>query len=67
MMVASPTKARRVLPPPPWHVAVPSAKTPPARISAVVVLAVNGVGLVIDPMDSWRWLKGGRGVPGIRV
>lgn len=30
---------------------------------AVVLIAVNGVSLVFDVVDSWRWIKGDRAVP----
>lgn len=32
-----------------------------------LVLVVNGISLIFDALDSWRWLKGERGVPGIQV
>ena len=40
---------------------------PPSRaelVLAVVLLVVNGMSLVFDVLDSWRWLKGEREVPG---
>lgn len=30
---------------------------------AVVLIAVNGLSLVFDAVDSWRWLRGNRAVP----
>jgi hypothetical protein len=30
----------------------------------VMLLAVNGVSLMFDSLDSWRWLRGEREVPG---
>ncbi|MDE2155174.1 MAG: hypothetical protein KGJ32_04660 [Xanthomonadaceae bacterium] len=40
---------------------------PPSRaeaVLAVLLLVVNGISLVFDVLDSWRWLKGEREVPG---
>ena len=34
------------------------------HVYGLLVVAVNGISLVFDAMDSWRWLKGDRGVPG---
>lgn len=31
---------------------------------ATLLLAVNGVSLVFDALDSWRWLRGERDMPG---
>lgn len=31
---------------------------------AVLLLIVNGVSLVFDMLDSWRWLRGERDIPG---
>lgn len=39
----------------------------PEPIYAMVVLMVNGISLAFDALDSWRWLKGARDVPGMRV
>lgn len=39
----------------------------PEQVYAMVVLLVNGVSLAFDALDSWRWLKGDRAVPGMRV
>ncbi len=30
----------------------------------IVLFAVNGISLVFDALDSWRWLRGEREVPG---
>jgi len=32
---------------------------------ALLVLVVNGISLVFDVIDSWRWLRGERETPGI--
>lgn len=34
------------------------------RALLLILLAVNGVSLVFDTIDSWRWLRGEREVPG---
>lgn len=39
----------------------------PEPIYAMVVLMVNGISLAFDALDSWRWLKGARDAPGMRV
>lgn len=31
---------------------------------AILLLLVNGISLVFDALDSWRWLQGQRDVPG---
>lgn len=31
---------------------------------AIVLLLINGISLVFDVIDSWRWLRGQRDVPG---
>lgn len=31
---------------------------------AIVLLSVNGISLAFDALDSWRWLRGQRDVPG---
>ncbi len=33
-------------------------------VLAVLLLVVNGVSLVFDMLDSWRWLRGERDIPG---
>lgn len=41
---------------------------PPLELIYVsAVLLVNGISLAFDALDSWRWLKGDRAVPGMRV
>lgn len=30
---------------------------------ALVLVAVNGISLIFDALDSWRWLRGDRAVP----
>lgn len=37
------------------------------RLYVTVVLVVNGISLAFDALDSWRWLKGDREVPGMKV
>lgn len=34
-------------------------------IYALLVLLVNGISLVFDVLDSWRWLRGERDTPGL--
>lgn len=31
---------------------------------AIVLLSINGVSLAFDALDSWRWLRGQRDIPG---
>ena len=38
--------------------------SPAETALAIVLLLVNGVSLVFDALDSWRWLQGQRDVPG---
>ncbi len=38
----------------------------PGFIFTVTVVVVNGISLVFDAVDSWRWLRGERETPGIR-
>lgn len=33
---------------------------------AILLLSVNGISLVFDALDSWRWWHGERGIPGQR-
>ncbi len=33
------------------------------RVYAIVLLVVNGTSIVFDFVDTWRWLRGERGVP----
>lgn len=33
---------------------------------AVLVLVVNGISLIFDGLDSWRWITGERDIPGSR-
>lgn len=41
---------------------------PPLELIYVsAMLLVNGISLAFDALDSWRWLKGDRAVPGMRV
>lgn len=44
-----------------------NAMPPPEQTYVMVVLTVNGISLLFDLLDSWRWLKGDRSVPGVRV
>lgn len=37
------------------------------RVFIVVLLAVNGISLAFDALDTWRWLRGERAVPGRAV
>ena len=40
---------------------------PPSAVElalAIALLLVNGISLVFDTIDSWRWLRGQRDVPG---
>lgn len=48
-------------------VAGADAMPQPEQVYAMVVLVVNGVSLAFDTLDSWRWLKGDRAVPSMRV
>lgn len=34
---------------------------------AMTVLVINGISLVFDVLDSWRWLRGERETPGVTV
>ncbi|MBH9681713.1 MULTISPECIES: hypothetical protein [Burkholderiaceae] len=43
------------------------AMPPLELIYVTAVLLVNGISLAFDALDSWRWLKGDRAVPGMRV
>lgn len=31
---------------------------------AIVLLSINGISLAFDALDSWRWLRGQRDIPG---
>lgn len=31
---------------------------------AIVLLSINGISLAFDALDSWRWLRGRRDIPG---
>lgn len=33
-------------------------------VLAIVLLSINGISLAFDALDSWRWLRGQRDVPG---
>lgn len=34
------------------------------QVFAVILAIVNGVSLIFNVMDSWRWLRGDRVIPG---
>lgn len=36
-------------------------------IFIIVLLIINGISLVFDTLDSWKWLKGEREIPGRQV
>lgn len=41
-----------------------SALPTPELTLAILLLLVNGISLVFDALDSWRWWRGERGIPG---
>lgn len=49
------------------QVAGADAMSQPEQAYAIVVLMVNGISLAFDALDSCRWLKGDRDVPGMQV
>lgn len=38
--------------------------SPAETVLVILLLLVNGISLVFDALDSWRWLQGQRDVPG---
>ena len=49
------------------RIAGAAGSLPPSAVElalAIVLLLVNGISLVFDALDSWRWLRGQRDVPG---
>lgn len=45
----------------------PPSMVEPETALAMLLIIVNGVSLGFDGLDSWRWLKGERDVPGART
>ncbi len=46
------------------HLFVQQAETGMIHVYGLCVLVVNGVSLLFDVLDSWRWLAGERATPG---
>lgn len=46
-----------------WDHSITPQIAPVEQAYAVLLIPVNGISLVFDAVDSWRWLKGDRAVP----
>lgn len=50
-----------------FGMAGPDRLSGPETAFVVMLLVVNGISLVFDTLDSWRWLRGERDIPGSSV